>query len=931
MGGTLFARRAGLVAALLLTGLVAAADLHGQRPGRTAPVPDAPAPGDTVPGDTTAERVREPDAVSDSIIAALLKLEGYIPTEYRADTAVYQAETGVLRLRGGAEVRRQGDQLNADSIVYRDRARLVEAYGEPKVTGSTQELTGDVLYYDLERRRASALGARTQVTQAATWFVTGDVTLQGTDRVYATSGHFTTCDLETPHYHFQSDKIKVVRERYLVARPARLYFGSVPVMWLPFIVQSLEKGRRSGLLVPRFSLSDVVRTNSDYTREISELGYYWAINDYLGAQLSGGWRSGAYTSLLGNLDFNWRRQFLNGNFAFRRFWEHTGGTQFSLNSRASWRPDERTNLALSGNFATSSRFVRESTYDPREATQDLISTLSMSRRFDWGTLSLGSDLRKSISDGDISGTLPNFTISPNPITLFRNPNVDAASWYNNATLAWNLSGSRTFRSNEGPIVSAADLLRSNQDDTRTRLQGGLTQLSFGNFNFSATGSYNQTLLNDLIGVDSTTSDELFLAGERIDLADWNASIGYQQRLIGQTMLTPNIGLSQQIQRDSLTGGRFLQAPIRQNVGVSLSSAIFGFFPGFGPFASLRHRVTPTLSYTYAPEIDLNEEQEKVFGASGGYAQNVVTLGFNQSWEAKLRDVAPADTTAGEAGDTTATGRPNVPTEPEKVTLLSINTSPLQYDFVRASREGNGWITERLSNSLTSDYLRGMSVQVEHELFDKSEIDPNNPADRGKLGSFSPRLSSLSTGFDLGPGSAIFRWLGLNADNPQGNEVAEGVQPGTAPPDEPDLPTSTGFTDNPRSVGGGDWRLNVNYSFSRSPRAYTGNIPEGYEVDDRGIQTLDLNTGFPLTANWGVNWSTMYSITDGEFSGHRLRFTRDLHRWQANFNFYQTPNGNSAFEFYVELTDNPDLKFEHHERNLGIDRRRAVRVRPVETP
>src|SRR5690606_6177921 len=127
---------------------------------------------------------------------------------------------------------------------------------------------------------ATAAGARTTIAQTATWFVTGEmVSAVGVDRVYASHASFTTCDLETPHYHFESDRIKVVKDRILVAVPARLYFGNVPVMVLPFVVQNLEEGRRSGLLVPRFGMTDIVRSSPGYTRQISDLGWYWAIND----------------------------------------------------------------------------------------------------------------------------------------------------------------------------------------------------------------------------------------------------------------------------------------------------------------------------------------------------------------------------------------------------------------------------------------------------------------------------------------------------------------------------------------------------------------------------------------------------------------------------------------------------------------------------
>ena len=67
----------------------------------------------------------------------------------------------------------------------------------------------------------------------------------------------------------------------------------VPVFVLPFIMQDLGRGRRSGFLIPEFEINDIVRTSSGYNRQITNVGFYWAINEYMGAQLSTTWRSGS--------------------------------------------------------------------------------------------------------------------------------------------------------------------------------------------------------------------------------------------------------------------------------------------------------------------------------------------------------------------------------------------------------------------------------------------------------------------------------------------------------------------------------------------------------------------------------------------------------------------------------------------------------------
>jgi hypothetical protein len=84
--------------------------------------------------------------------------------------------------------------------------------------------------------------------------------------------------------------------------------------------------------------------------------------------------------------------------------------------------------------------------------------------------------------------------------------------------------------------------------------------------------------------------------------------------------------------------------------------------------------------------------------------------------------------------------------------------------------------------------------------------------------------------------------------------------------------------------------------------------------------LNATVGLNPTQNWEVNWRTSYDIERRAFNDHTIRLTRDLHRWQANFDFLQTATGNWQFRFEVSLMDNRDLKFDYQQRNLDAGRR-----------
>jgi hypothetical protein len=880
------------------------------------------APRDTTPGarpragaeagDTTPPAPQEPDEVFD----ALLRLEGYTPVQYRGTDAVFRADSSVLVLRGDAEVERAGQTLTADTIVYQDRSRVARAFGDPKVSGEGQNVEGDVLVYDLDRRVALVEGGRTQYSSGATWYVYGRrvAAEQETDRIYAQGSTFTSDEREDPQYHFRAGKVMVVRDRLLVGRPAVLYFRNVPVAWLPFIVQDMERGRRSGILTPRFGINDIVRNSSGYQRQISNVGYYWAINQYMGAQVAGEWRSNSYTALQGSVDFSWRRRFLSGSASWQEYFAENGPRQRTLSGQGSWRPDERTNLAFDGRYASSSEYVRRRSIDPLEATQQLSSSLSVDRRFDWGQVNLGAQRRQSLGDGREEWTFPQFGITPNTVTLFRSASPELARWYNDVTVTAALSGSRSGVSLPGDTSQVSPGFFRGISEDRGQYSFN-NSVRAGNLTLNNDASLNRSASLGLLGRASDTPG-FDTATISADQGQWRTGLSYQQNLIGSTYIAPSLSLRQDFRKDtvSLRLGEesYVQGPLRTDFGASLNTDLYGFFPGIAGIERIRHHVKPNLRYTYSPRVNSTELQDSVFGVDFREAQNRLSLTLDQTFEAKLRSPSPArDTTA----DTTGAAAPAAAPDARKVTLLAINTSELQYDFARASRGLNGLVTREISGSLRSDFLQGLSVQFGVDLFEPPAREDSLRRDPEARGPFDPQLTTISTGFTLGQNSAIFRFLGFGRQRAD-ESMTPGV--GMVPGDTTNAainPTGpVAGTLNPQQAGGGPWSMQVQYSLVRPRQTGLGSLGGGEN------QSLNGGLVFSPTPNWAVNWRTSYNITDREFGAHSLTLARDLYRWQANFSFYRTPLGNTSFEFSVHLKDLPDLKVDYNERNIGADRR-----------
>ncbi|HET7460029.1 MAG TPA: putative LPS assembly protein LptD [Longimicrobium sp.] len=903
----------------------------GGRPAGVRPPREQQRPRGATPGDTTP---RQTPAQADSLVEALLRLQGYVPVYYTADSAEYRAADRTLRLRGNSRVERDERVITAkDSIVYMDRRDLVAAYGQPQGTpaaGEGDPITGDVFVYDLNRRRANVRGARTKITESATWFVAGDVTDERGQRIYAQNSTFTSDDRADPAYHFKADRIMIIRNRILVGRPAYLYFRNVPVMALPFIVQDLEKGRRSGFLIPQFEINDILRTrggtgNSRGTgREFSNIGYYWAINQNLGLQLAGRWRSQSYQAARANLDFNYRRRFLSGSIQGEQFWQQEGGGRLNLDGSARWSANERTELALALGYASSTAFERNRVVDLERQTADLSSNFSLTRQLDWGNLSLAAERRQSIANDDRTFS-PHFSLNVNPFSPLPG-----------TTISIGFNGQHTSQ-------AFGDALARRQPSQGTGQFTGSLGLSIGDFRVSTSGGYTRQSRAALDSLPHSVLDTLTLQTDTLRLAaipgraderlNFTASTGYQFTLFASTRLTPSIGFSRELVRrdttvelgslpDSLQGvyGSFVAGPPRLDVGAGLSTDLYGFFPGVGNYEAIRHHLQPTLSWRYSPAATVGDSlervrRERVFGPTVGRTVNQIEIGMTNTFEAKVRESHPvrgdsARDSANSAGNRAA------PSQSQKITLLALNTNAIAYSFVDYDSLGTRFLTPDLNTTVRSDLLGGFQFTMNHSLFDERLEVIDSTHSRVRRGRFSPFLTSFNTQFTLGQNSALFRWLGFARGTEEERRPERGQTPDAQGTQPRTVQGNVNPTGNSQQAGGGPWSLALNYSLSRTRRSPRDSIPGFFHS---GNSQLGGTLSFQPTRNWAVSWQTEYSTTTGEFSAHRINLKRDLYRWQANFDYILSPNGNTSFAFSVHLIDLPDLKADYQERNLGVDR------------
>ncbi len=529
--------------------------------------------------DTTEVETDFPN--QDDIYRDLADLPGFRIVEYRGRDVNLDIVDERVRLDGEAEAKYGESVLQADTITYWIGLQFINARRGITLASEGETITSnEEVNYDVSRTKGTIMDARTSFAERGTeWFVRGDVTPRGAATVFVLQGQFSSCELEEPHYYFKAGNIKVVTETVIVAWPVTLYIHEVPIIWLPFFAQDIRPGRRSGFLPPRFGVNDIVSTSGGIGRSVTDAGYYFAINEFMDAQFTIDWFSGDFTRLNGGFRYKNLKKFFEGNLLVSYSFGDSKTVQIRANHKHDITPV--TSLRINGNFVSDTKVFEEQSFDPRLQTQRISSDLGLQHRFPFASINVSASSRQDLGtlQGNQDLTLPNIQATFTPVTLFRAPR-NRAGVFNNMVLSGGTSFSRISR------------LKEEADDLLATRANANSSIRIGSLGLSGSAALDNRLTTPF---DSTGADVTKDGRTRVD---YGGQADYQVDLIGSTTLRPTVSINASRFESVDTNGEYITAPTRLRIGATLSTDVFGFLPGFGPFERIRHKISPRFNYCY---------------------------------------------------------------------------------------------------------------------------------------------------------------------------------------------------------------------------------------------------------------------------------------------------------------------------------------------
>ncbi|MDH4036086.1 MAG: putative LPS assembly protein LptD [Candidatus Krumholzibacteria bacterium] len=498
---------------------------------------------------------------------------------YAADHVQYYSEKKQLVLHDGARVRYRNSELSGETITYYYDLQILDADGSPVLTETGQKLLGQRMGYDMDSETGLVTSGSTKYEQG--YYSGENMAKVGENEMKVWNSYYTTCDLARPHFHFSARTMKVYPDDKVFTGPIWLHIGDTPVFVLPFMANSISRGRKSGFLRPDIEFG----VTGSSGRFIRNIGYYWATNDY--------------TDFTFVTDFNedrsWRMHVQN-RYALR--YRFRGGLNFSYykdlqDQSTEWTFDGSHNQNLGQRFTLDAqlRFVSSdeapqsiNTIDnvQRYIDRSIRSTVSVRKSWDTVGFSASASRTQNLNITDpravvLDMTLPDISVSIPSRNLWFGSNSGTAEGF------WESLLKNTRYS---PAVSANRRVNERLFET-TDVTSGRAAL-----NFSSPQRVRFVTLSPTLGMNFATTR-----------TDYQREAHDEYRTIGGVIDTLSVAAL-----DSLTTNN----EFNWSLGANANTNFFGtFYPRIGRLRGIRHTLTPSASYNYTPPRNERPRQQSV--------------------------------------------------------------------------------------------------------------------------------------------------------------------------------------------------------------------------------------------------------------------------------------------------------------------------------
>ena len=786
------------------------------------------------------------------------------PVIYSArDSMPMDTEKQRMYLYGEAKIQYQEIELTAAYIEVDMATNTIYATGVVDSTGKKigrpifvdkgKEFKADTMHYNFETKKGFI---KTLITEEEGGFLHSQTTKRLPDEtICIKDGKYTTCNHEHPHFYIHLSKAKVIPNDKIVSGWANLVIADIPTpIGIPFGFFPNQKKYTSGILFPEYGEED----NRGFF--FRDGGYYFAFSQYFDMALTGSiFSKGTWGT---KLHSNYKKRYrYGGDFDLAYTKNVVGEKDFpnystSKDFRIIWnhRQDAKANPTSSFNAQVN---MSSTSYDQNQTVSNnnylqntKSSSISYSKR--WGSdVNMSANFRHSQNslNNSVNLTLPSVKLNVARQYPFRSKNKVGSDmkWYENIEVKYDASLENRVDAGDSVVFTnkVFDLME-NGFKHNIPVSANFKFLKF--FTFTPSMGYTGRLY--------TQSIRRF----------WNDSLMASDSTYGD------------VQTDTLRELSY-EHEFAPSASVSFAPTLYGMYQvkGNRRVKAIRHVLTPSVRFSYKPDMgpddpdiwrpvvlgpdSLSETstysiyEGSIYGSPTSKARSgVFSFSLGNNLEMKMRS------------------RNDTVDEDVKVKILESLSFSSGYDIYKEE------------NKLSNITFSGRTT-----LFKKMNISFGGTIDPYTLDSTLTRTNT----FEMRENGRIGRLTSANFSTgfslkPPGTKEKSAAEAG--------LPGDYNMHYVDFNV---PWSLSFDYSWRYSK-------PQ----DEKTVtQSLGFSGDFSLTPKWKVTFNSGYDLDADKFTYTTIRIIRDLHCWEASFQWVPLGTRRSYnFQINVKSAILQDLKW-----------------------
>ncbi len=360
------------------------------------------------------------------------------------------------------------DQANSLLLATYARDTTGEMIGRPKMTQAETKMESDSMVFNMKTKKGITLNT---FTQSGEMYVMGEKMKKiSKNDYYAFRGRFTTCNLDTPHFAFRTNKMKLINKQMAITGPVHPEFEGVPIpIYIPFGYFPISQGRHSGFLPPTFDVS------SQYGLGLQGLGYYKVLSDNFDVAVRANVYSYGGYNLYFTPEYRVRYRFSGRmNFVYQntRVLNNSGESAYTTTKTYNfqWAHNVDSKAHPGQNFSAnvnlmSAKFNNANITNPTAVYNNQISSsIAYSKTFDEGkyNLTVNANHNQDNISGLVNITAPSIGFTAITIYPFSPKDyVGIPKWYQKLGIGLNtnISGATSFYDSLSSFSHALDTFR----------------------------------------------------------------------------------------------------------------------------------------------------------------------------------------------------------------------------------------------------------------------------------------------------------------------------------------------------------------------------------------------------------------------------------------------------------------------------------------